>query len=162
MYTLFYVVQDGNGDTSRIEIDLPTGTAIANVLSAVGAFGALLNPLLTGGLLSAGFTVEVDISGTWGPIAQLLSDVQEKAEFVVRTANGFLKRLNLPTIDESLFASGGSSTELDLADDDVAAFVAALEDGVTVNATVVAPVDSRGDDLVTVIKGRENWGKRRL
>lgn len=158
--TLFYVVTDGN-DTSRIEIDIPTATTLANTLSAVGAFAALINPLVQGGLLSAGFTVETDVSGTWGVVHQLLADVQEKAEFVFRTAGGFIKRLNLPTVNEAIFAGGGNSPQVDTSDEDVAAFITAMTDGVTVNATVVAPVDSRGDDIASLSDARENWGKRR-
>lgn len=160
---MFFTVTDQKqpkAGISTIRIPFANATPIATLITGVTAVGALINPLVTGGLQSAGVAVEVDISGTWGPTAMLLSDVQEKMEWVIRAANGFLKRINLPTIDEDMFVAG--STIGDITDAAMAAFRDFLEDGIDVGGTVIQPTDIHGSDLVTVEAYRENWGKRRL
>lgn len=157
--TLFYTITDGD-DQSTIEIPVPDGTPLAAVTALVPAAAALINPLINGGLLKAGFTVTVDVP-TFGPVAALIADVQEKAEFVFRTAGGFVKRLNLPTFIETLFTGGGSGKEVDTTDPDVAAFIDFMTDGITVAASLVQPTDVRGDDIETLSAARQNWGKRR-
>lgn len=157
--SIYFVVADAKAQTSTIEFFFDDATALAVLSAGVGAVGALINPLVTGGLRAAGFRVEVDIAGTWGPIAQLAADVQEKAEFAVRTANGFLSRLNLPTFDEAFFVT--SSAQVDQTDPDVVAFMDFLEDGITAGGGALEPTDYREDDLADVERATENWGKRR-
>lgn len=154
----FFDIKDAKGKSSTVRIPFPDATPAAVFSTGVQAVGALINPLVTGGLASAGVAVEVAI-GTWGPTAQLNSDVQEKMEFASRAANGFLKRLNLPTIDEAMFVPGTDTG--DVTNADLAAFRDFLEDGITVGGTLIAPTDIHGSDLVTVETIKENWGKRR-
>lgn len=160
-YFLYYTIQDSDGDTSVVEIPIPTTTAVANLIGAVTAMAGLINPLTNGGLVAAGVRLEVDLSGTWGPVAALIADVQEKGEFAFRGENGFLKRLNIPAFLETLFTGAGSTKQIDLGDTDVAAFVTAMEDGFVVGGATIQPVDVRGDDLETLEYAVENWGKRR-
>jgi hypothetical protein len=160
---MFFTVTDGKQPkpgTSTIRIPFPDATPIGTLITGVTAVGALINPLVTGGLKSAGVAVEVDISGTWGPVAALLSDVQEKMEWGIRAANGFLKRINLPTIDEDMFVPGSAIG--DITDAAMGAFKDFLEDGIDVGGTVIQPSDVHGSDLENVEYYRENWGKRRL
>lgn len=156
--SFFFTIQDAKGKSSTVDIPFPDATPAAVFVTGVQAVGALINPLVTGGLKSAGVKVEVAI-GTWGPTAALDSDVQEKMEFGARAANGFLKRLNLPTIDEDMFVPG--SDQGDLTETDLAAFRDFLEDGLTVSSTLIQPCDIHGSDLETVEVIRENWGRRR-
>lgn len=156
--SLFFTIQDAKGDKSTVEIPFPSATAVGVLAAAVPAVAALINPLVNGGLVAAGFKVEVAVPA-WGPTALLVSDIQEKAEFQFRGVNGFLKRLNLPTFDEAFFVP--SSKNVDTADADVAAFTNFMTDGITVSATLIQPTDIRGDDLVTLEKARENWGRAR-
>lgn len=156
--SLFFNIVDAKNESSTVEIEFPSATPVAILAAAVPAVAVLINPLVQGGLKSAGFKVEVDVP-TWGIGALLVSDVQEKAEFAFRGINGFLKRLNLPTFDEAFFVP--QSKNVDLADPDVAAFTDFMTDGITVSATLIQPTDVRGDDLTTLEKAVENWGKRR-
>lgn len=161
---IFFIVTDAKGDASEIAIQIPIATSFADYPRLVRALGDLINPLITGGLKQAGFRATVDLGAFgWGPVALLVSDVQEKGEFVFRTVNGFLKRLNLPTFDEQFFVP--NSNLIDLADPLVAAFTDAMVDGVDLTAlggTTVDPVDTRNEDLVALTRATENWGKRRL
>lgn len=159
---LYYTLQDADGDPSTVEIPLQSSTALAQAALAVEVMWDLINPLVTGTLVAAGFKVEASIGTFTNAAANVLSDVQEKAEFAFRTVNGFLKRLNLPTFDETLFAGGGSSKEVDITDSDVLAFTAAMTAGFEASTgNTVTPVDSRNEDLVTLVSAVENWGKRR-
>lgn len=157
--SLFYNLIDAKGKVSRVEIEIPTATALSNVVTLIPLVAELIQPLVAGGLQSAGFTVEVDVSAGFGPVAGLAADVQEKAEFVFNVAGGFIKRLNIPTILESIFHPG--TADVDLGDADVAAFVDFMTDGITAGA-LIAPVDTRNADVTTLKVARENWGKRRL
>lgn len=157
--SIYFVVTDSDGDASTLEFFFPAATPLAVLAAGVPTIAALINPMLNGGLRRAGFRVEVDISGVWGPVAALISDVQEKAEFAMRTANGFLSRLNLPTFDEDFFVPG--TANVDQSDAAVVAFIDFLEDGITVGGGALAPSDYREDDLVDVERAVENWGKRR-
>lgn len=159
---VYFNIVDDKGDTSTVEIPFPTATALTDLPLLVTAFGALIDPLVSGGLRDAGVRFSVAVPGFSG-VAGSLSDVQEKGEFVLRTAGNFLKRLNLPTFIETLILP--TSKQIDVSDTDVAAFVTALEDGINLSGAggsgVVQPCDYRGDDLATLESALENWGKRR-
>lgn len=157
--SIYFTIVDADGDPSTVEFFFNDATAFAVLNAGVGAIAALVNPLVNGGLRTAGIRFEVDVSGTWGPVAALVSDVQEKAEFVMRTAGGFLSRLNLPTFDEAFFVPG--TDQVDVSDTDVAAFLDFLEDGITAGGGTLAPTDYREDDIADVERAVENWGKRR-
>ena len=154
-------IQDGDGEASTVEFAFPDATPVGVLAAAVPAIAALVNPLTLGGLRSAGFRVEVDVSGSWGPVSALLADVQEKAMFVFRGVNNFIKRLGIPAFDESLFMNGGSSPTVNTADTDVAAFVDFMTDGITVSATLITPTDIRGDDIVSLESASQSWGRNR-
>lgn len=157
--SIYFVVTDSDGDPSTLEFFFPAATPVAVLVAGVPALAALINPLVNGGLRKAGFRVEVDVSGVWGPVAALISDVQEKAEFFIRTAIGIPSRLNLPTFDENFFVPG--TKNVDLADAAVVAFIDFLEDGITAGGGSLEPTDYREADFETVEKATENWGKRR-
>ena len=154
----FFNIVDGKGQQSTVEIPFPAATPFTAFVAGVDAVGQLIEPMVTGGLRQAGVKAIIDVP-TWGNVAQLASDVQEKMEFGVRAANGFLKRLNIPTIDESMFIPG--STEGDTSEAALLAFNDFLEDGITVGGTLLQPTDIHGSDLEQVEYRTENWGKRR-
>lgn len=154
----FFTIVDAKNQSSTVEIPFPDSTPLVGLSAGVQAIAALINPLVTGGLRSAGVKIEVDVP-TFGPVAQLLSDVQEKAEFGMRTLNGFLKILNLPTFDETFFVT--NSDQVNRTDPAVIAWVDFLEDGITAGGTLFQPSDQRSEDLVLVESAVENWGRRR-
>lgn len=154
----FFNIQDAKGQTSTVRIPFPNATPTAVLVAGVAAVGALIQPLVNGGLKSAGVAFEVDVPA-WGPTALLDSDVQEKMEFNMRAASGFPKKINIPTILESKFVPG--TAVADATDTDIQAFKDFLEDGITVSATLIAPTDIHGSDIVAVESMVENWGKRR-
>lgn len=157
---VYISIKDEKGDISTISFPFPDSTPVTDLALLPSAIWNLVNPLVTGGLVEAGFRYVANIAAT---SASAGADVQEKGEFILRTVNGFLKRLNIPTFLESLFNSG--SKEINQADGDVAAFITLLEDGIDLAGSggsgVVQPCDIRGEDLETLEAAIENWGKRR-
>lgn len=168
--TIFARVEDAGGprgpEISTVSMELDPTTTIANVAPAVRAFAQLIDPLIAGRITAAGFTFEVDLTGLGlTQITSVLADVQEKATFAFRTAGGFIKRISLPTFNETLFVGVGAQHEVDLTDSDVAAFIDAMEDGIDVSGTggtgVVGVVDSRDEDLTELIYANQTFVNRR-
>jgi hypothetical protein len=153
----YFGIGDAKGNISTVTIPIPDSTAIADVAGFVTAMAALLEPLCTGTLREAGFTIPVSFT-PWA-VAQSISDVQEKARFGFRTVNKFLKSLSIPTFLESLFNPGAKT--VNTGDTDVAALVTAMESGITVNTHTVAPCDLRGEDITDLETAVEEWGRSR-
>jgi len=160
IFEIYVVVEDAKGDKSTVAIPIPAPTALSDIPEAVQDMTALLVPMVTGGIVGAGMRVEVDVTGVSTAVAGAVADVQEKARFVFRGANMFLKSLSIPTFPEALFVAG--SNEVDITDTDVAAFVTAMEDGFLLSSTnTILPCDGRGDDLDDLVEAVEAWGKAR-
>lgn len=161
-YFINFSIADEKGDISNVEIPVPSATALADLPLMAQALADLIEPLVTGGLVGCFIRIVPAITG-WATAATAGSDVQEKAEFALRTVGGFLKRLNLPTFIESFF--NANSKEVDQSAVDVAAFITALEDGVDLTGAggsgIVQPCDAREEDLDALLYAVENWGKRR-
>jgi len=141
-----------------ISIPVPGTTAVADAIDFAEAMILLIEPLLAGTLRDARISIGVGFT----PWASALStaDVQEKARFVFRTVGGFVKSISLPTFVESLFSAG--SKDVDLTDTDVAAFVTAMIDGITVASTeTVEPSDVREADITELEAASEAWGNAR-
>lgn len=158
---LFYTIQDADGDKSTIDIPFPNSFNMANAAAVVTAFAGVINPLLNGGLVSAGVRAEFDLSGTWGPAALLIADIQEQAQFLFRVTGGFPKLLNLPTFIETFFNSGGSQKTVDMTATEVVDFVNAMEDGLTVATVLYQPSDYRGTDILSTESAVQHWGRNR-
>lgn len=154
---VYYRISDAKNDSSTVMIPLPDTVAIADLTTYVQDLAAIIQPLVNGTLLEAGFAVGVDVV-PWN-VAAGISDVQEKARFVFRTAGGWLKSLSIPSVVESIFHPG--SREVNQADPAVAALVTAMVDGITVNTNTIEPSDRRGDDLTNLVQATEAWGRAR-
>jgi hypothetical protein len=159
---LTFSVQDEKNDISTITIPVPDSTPLTDIPYLLQAFADLLNPIVQGGLVQAAAKVVGSVTG-WNTLAAAGSDVQEKASFGIRTVTGFIKKLSIPTILESIFNAG--SKTVDLGHTDVAALVTALETGVDISGAggsgTIQPCDAHGDDLVDVETAVEAWGKAR-
>lgn len=159
---VYVKIRDAKGDTSTVTIPIPTSTSLADAALFAAAIADLIDPLVSGGIVGAGFSVGVDLT-TVTTVPAAISDVQEKAMFVFRTINGFLKRLHLPTFEEGKFVP--NSVNVDQSDPDVAAFITAMTEGIDLTSAggsgVVAPVDTRGEDLELLETAIEAWGRAR-
>lgn len=158
-YTLFYVIEDPKGDKSTVNIEVPDTMALSDIPELVQVFGELIDDMIQGLIVSAGLTISVDLTSVQ-TVAAAAADVQEKVAYVFRGVNGFLKRLTIPAVIESIFLPNSRMVDTTLPTQ--AAFITAMEDGVTLTSTnEVAPTDVRGDDLITLVDAREAWGRSR-
>lgn len=157
-YTVSLSISDAKGDISIVSIPLKSSTLLVDAVDAAEALIPIVQPLVNGALRAA--DISIPISFTPWAAAASTSDVQEKARFVFRTVGGWLKHLSLPSFIEGFFIPG--THEVDLTDTDVAAFVTAMTDGVTVPSTnTVEPSDTRDEDLTELEAAVEAWGNAR-
>jgi len=156
--SIVFTVSDAKGDQATFSIPIPDGTAYADIVEFAQEMAELLNPLINAALRDLHITIPIPFT-PWTAAASI-SDIQEKARFAFRTVNGFLKHVSLPAAVESIFSPG--SRNVDLANTDVAAFVTAMVDGITLSSTNdVEPCDVRDEDLTELESATEAWGKAR-
>ena len=157
-----YSIVDQKGQVSTMTVQAADSPPLTDVLLAANLLGQIIKPLVDGGLVKAAVTLPATVLA-WTATPEAGADVQEKGTFVLRTANGFLKRLSLPTFDEAFITA--ASDAIDAAAPLVAAFITALTDGVDTSgsggAGVVTFVDTRDEDLTSLQVAYEDWGKRR-
>ncbi len=164
--TIFYTIEDGDGDQSVISIPVSFVDTLdgAGLAYAVGYGWPIINALVSGHLVNAGITIEMDISGFTNAAADVLSDVQEKAEFVYRAVGGFIKRISLPTFVETFFTGSGAGKEVDVTQSAVTAFNTLITAGfheALVSTDPLTPTTDHAEDIVTFIEGHQSWGKNR-
>lgn len=171
--TAFVRVRDaggtGAGDkpgTSIISVEIPLATTPANAIAFARGLADVVAPLMVGGIIGAGVTLEADLSSlSLDEVGTALADIQERAVFAFRTAAGKLKRIGIPTFNENLFTGAGAYSSVDLTDVDVQAFVTAMEDGITLTGYggtgVVAPVDTNDSDLAILETANQDFSSRR-
>mgnify|MGYP000854486232 CR=1 FL=1 len=156
--SVVYTVSDAKGDQSTFTIPIPDATSPADMVEFAQDMAELLEPLINGTLRDVHILLPVTFIPWAVPAA--ISDIQEKARFVFRTVNGFVKSLSLPAVIENIFST--NTRQVDLTNTDVSAFVAGMVDGLTLSSTeTVEPVDVRGEDLTELEAAIEAWGKSR-
>jgi len=157
------VIADADGDKSVVDIDF-SGAFTGDVVGLASNVWAILNPLVNGQLVGASVTLEADITDFVNAAPAAIADVQEKAEFVFKSLDGFLKRITLPTFIETLFTSSGAGKVVDTTQTDVAAFITMMEGGVDdggVTPVEINPTTSHFEDLTGLVSARQAWGKNR-
>lgn len=146
-------IEDGKGETGSFVVFLPSTATLAEVETFWAGFDNLISAIVTGGNIRATLNIPLDPLAI---AASATSDVQEKAYAAFADAENFLKSIAIPTIDEAVFLAG--SKLVDLANVDVAAFVAAMLNGI---AGGIQPVTSHDVSLFAIKAMREAWGKYR-
>lgn len=165
--TFFFTVADPDDDKSIIS--LPVDESLDDLTADYMLKYAwdIINPLINGTLVTAGFTYETDISTWTNAAAAAIADVQEAAEFVYRAvgdAGSFIKRITLPTFIETFFTGSGAGKEVDVTQSAVTAFNTMIVDGIKHSDIDVAPapvVTDHNEDITAFLKGRQKWGKNR-
>ncbi len=156
-HQVFVTIQDKAGLKSTMIVHIPIATTPQDALDFADLLINEIDPIINGGIVSAGVTLAADIAGH--EAIGSTSNVQERGEFVWNTENGFLHSVGVPTWIETLVVAG--SRQLDVAQVDVEDFVEAMEDGLAVPSTnLIVPVDSRGEDLTTRKSALERFRRR--
>lgn len=149
--------EDAKGKTSRTSVKVPVGFSIPEYVDAAQRIATSL--IANTEALLTDVTVCLGLNITTSQAAAAGADVQEKAQFVFDTANSMTHVVYWPTLDESVVLA--NSDALDEANVDVAAFIDAMVNGITlVDTTNVQPVNARDDDITSLTYAREYFRRR--
>lgn len=146
-----FTITDNKNKSSTTKVHVPTGFSIAQYLEFGAAMGQIIADLSDGVLTSISISIPLSLSGaTIRAAATIAADIAKKGLLIATSAiTGLFARFNIPTYDEDKTIAG--TDEIDMADADIAAFVAILEGG----AGGASPTDLRNNDLTDVLSGRE-------
>jgi hypothetical protein len=156
-------VVDRSGDTATTSVKVNAGT-IAALTTFAATWATALNDLISGAIRSVVAYVILEGVGLLTDNAmQDASDVEHVAKFRFRTLTGTHVSLNIPAVDEDVIAAY-SSDELDQADPQTAALIAAMISGISVTGGTIQPCDIGESSVLSVEFAREafkNSGNRR-
>lgn len=156
-HQVFITISDAKGMKSTATFHIPIATIPQDALDYADALVALYDPMTVAQIVSAGVTLNADISGVGAGAPQ--ADAQEKGEYVFRSLNNFPFRVAISGFDENLVVA--NSQQLDTADLDMLAFIDGLITGVAVPSTaVIQATDSRGEDLLSLESALERFRRR--
>lgn len=155
--TLVLTIRDGKSAESQILLNVEDGGEdITNQIAAAIEAQELIDTIIGGAIVRCGLIVDIDLSGAIKTIPDVDSDIEEGAVFIWRSSSGHNTKARIPTFLESLITS--PLQHADLTDGDVAAFNDMVIDGVS----GIDFVDSRGDDVTSLLSANENFVKSRL
>jgi len=160
---LVFEIEDASGDKSTTSVQLVNTTTVVNATGFAVAFATALNNLISGIIRSCAAFLGVDISALTDNLMSDTADVEHIGKFEFLTDGGNRVKLNLPCLDEILV--GTTTTDaINQSQADVAALIAAMEDGINAGGALIEPCDVGEDDIVSVVFSREafrNSGARR-
>jgi hypothetical protein len=148
---IVYEVRDRRNKKATTSVRINDATE-AQTDAFANAWADAIDNIIGGVIRGAVALLGVDISALIGNVAAVGSDVEEIAEFDFRTAIGTKVLVTIPGILETLVDN--DTGDLNLAAPQVAAFVAMMEDGITVGV-LVQPCDVGNDDIVSLRYARE-------
>lgn len=158
-------VRDAKGKISTTEVKFSVGNtfSVRGLEVIAQRIAELVAPLLAGQIVRIGVALSFELPASLGVSGDNTlspdSDVEEGARFQFRTAGGYTTSLRLPTFYESKLISG--TDQVNLTDADVAAFVNAMVDQISVtdgpDTYIVNPSDYRGDGIVHLVFAREQF-----
>jgi len=160
---MVFEIEDASGDVASTSVKVISTTTAANLVGFAAGFATALNNIIAGKILSAAAFLGVDISGLTSNVVLDDSDVEHIGKFEFLSVLGFRVKVNIPCLHETSVMPTNSDA-INQADSDVAAFIAAMEDGVSVTGALIEPCDIAESDIVSVVFAREafrNSGARR-
>lgn len=152
---IVYTVIDDSGDRGTTSVSVPNSFSLSQFGEFASSMATLVDALLSGKLESAEICFGVDISGLSANLETLNSDVEAIGAFQFRTSEGLPVTLNVPALQETLVTAG--SDDIDQADLDVAALIAAMEDGLATSGGTISPCDVGEVDIVNTDYARERF-----
>lgn len=142
-------ISDADGDKSPVSVYVHQdglSTEAELISDYVRPLWDAIRPLITGQLISASISLDVDISTFTQNTVDVLADVQEKAIFSFVPCGNFRAiRLQLPTVNELIFASAGAGSQVDRLNADVAYFAGLM--GNPVGSGGISATDSHDNPL---------------
>ena len=155
-----YDFRDDKGKTSHTKIRVPNGFALSDYVQFAQSMGQLISDISAGVITRASICIGIDLStSTLKAAATAFSDIAQKVFFQFNTAlAGFRAKMKIPTLKETLVLPGTDA--VDQANVDVAAYIAAMENGIAVSGlATISPSDGRENDIVSTAFVREVFRK---
>lgn len=160
---IIFRIADASGDEASTSVrigGIPTNAQ----LNGFGAgWATALNNVIAGKIMGAIAKVLVNITGLTSNLLSGNADREHVGKFVFVTGAGTLVECNIPCLSE-IAIGATTSDSLNQAQPDVAAFIAAMEDGVAVTAALIQPCDEGEEDITGTKFAREafrNSGAKR-
>lgn len=128
-----FTVLDADNEQAKISLGFVSDVAVSSddVPTLVATVWALIRPLTTGYLAGARWRQGAYPAGDAGTPADVLADVQEKAQFYWRADDPLIRSITyIPCFVESKLVNGGAGKEVDITDTDVVAFITGLTSGI--------------------------------
>lgn len=160
---IVFTVRDASGDEATTGVKVSGTPTIVQLNAFSSAWATALNNIIAGKVMGAIARQTVSLVSLAGNILSNNADVEHTGKFVFLTGNGNRVLCNLPALSEVAIGATASD-ELNQAQTDVAAFIAAMEDGVNVTGALIEPCDEGEDDIVSTVFAREafrNSGAKR-
>lgn len=156
-------IEDRSGDRATTSVHVLDASTVANLNTFAPAWATALNSLIFGKIISMLALIFPSIGALTDNTLNPDSDVEHVGKFVFRAQNGVKVEVNIPALDEAAVDAYNSDV-LDQADTEVAAFIAAMESGVSVTGGTISPCDIGESSIASIVFAREsfrNSGKRR-
>lgn len=156
-WTINFTFRDDENNSSVVSINFADSIVTANLASAASAFLVVLGPLTDAAFVKATVS-RVLLTGSAAPVSG--SDIEIGARFIwaqVGTAKRTLQKI--PAFVRSKLIP--TTKNVDLTDADVAAFVTAMEDGLTA-VSLFEPTNDDGDASIdAIVTAQETYEKAR-
>jgi hypothetical protein len=150
---IIYDVRDRKNKSASTSVRCSSDSE-TQVVGFAESWAVAIGALLEGVIRSAVAMLTVDISGLTGNVALDTSDCEEIGAFEFKTTNGITKvDVNVPAFLETLVNNDNGGINEGAAA--VAAFIALMEDGITVGGALIAPCDVGGDSITVLNYARE-------
>lgn len=160
---IVFQVQDASGTKGTTSVRVAGEPTLAGLAGFAVGWANALNNLIAGKIIGAAALIKANISGLTGNTIISVSDVEHVGKFEFLTAGGNRVKVNVPALAEQLLLAT-TSDDLNQSETNIAAFIAAMEDGINVGGALIQPCDLGEDDVVATIFAREafrNSGARR-
>lgn len=158
-----YEIEDASGDKASHSLHLYDAVTAAQAQSFSNGYATALNNIIAGIIRSAFAYLKPSVASLTGNLVGTLSDVEHVGKFSFLTEEGIRVLINVPALAEVTIGTTTSDT-MDQAQVNVAAFIAAMEDGINSGGALIEPCDIGEGDITDVIFAREafrNSGARR-
>jgi hypothetical protein len=152
---------DNKSKTSFTKIRIPNGFSISQYIEFGQAMCQVIANISTCRITGASATFSIGLGGlSLKTVADILADTAQKGYFSFASGiTGFFKRLRIPTFDET--KTNETSDTIDETDVAVAAFVAAMENGIVVTGGTIQPSTERDQTIVSLSDTREVFRRKR-
>lgn len=160
---IIYEIEDSSGDSSSSSVRVADDTTLAGLEGFGVAWAQAMNNLILGVIRSATAYIKPAISGLTGNTIEGTADVEHIGKFEFLTEEGQRVKFNIPAISETITQTT-TVDEINQAQTDVAALIAAMENGINVGGALIRPCDIGEvfiSDTVFAREAAKNSGARR-